>query len=221
MARAADPAWFVAELPFSSRAAAWAADAHAGQERAVDGAPFIVHTLEVALQLYVTGYRDEVVAAAILHDVVEKTPASIEDVDEAFGPALAGMVEALTEDARIPGDLERKADLRRRAEAAGDDVLAVFAADKVAKARELRSGADRIPPGEAAFKRAHYLASLDLLDRRLPDHPFTVKLRFELEAQLLVPGLAWLADVATPAAGPGKARPVRLPRRSATSGPAR
>jgi (p)ppGpp synthase/HD superfamily hydrolase len=200
MSRPADPAWFVADLPLSSSAATWAATAHAGQERDVDGAPFVVHALEVALQLYVTGYRDEVVAAAILHDVVEKTAASIDDIGEAFGPVLAGMVDALTEDERIADDLERKADLRRRSESAGDEVLAVFAADKVAKARELRVSADHVAPREAAFKRAHYLASLDILERRMPDHPFTTKLRFELEAQLLVPALAWLADVAAPTA---------------------
>jgi len=154
----------------------------------------------VALQLYVTGYRDEVVAAAMLHDVVEKTPATIDDVDAEFGPLLGCMVAALTEDERIADDVDRKADLRRRAEDAGDDVLAVFAADKLAKARELRTGGDHIRPHDAAFKRAHYLASLDILERRLPDHPFTVKLRFELEAQLLVPGLAWLGDVGTPVA---------------------
>jgi (p)ppGpp synthase/HD superfamily hydrolase len=203
MPRRADPAWFVAELPISSRAAAWAADAHAGQERAVDGAPFVVHALEVALHLYVLGYRDEVVAAAILHDVVEKTPASVDTVAEAFGPALGGMVDALTEDDRIADPDERKADLRRRADDAGDDVLAVFAADKVAKAREMRAAAavDGGPGRDAAQKRAHYVASLEILERRLPDHPFTVELRFELEAHLLIPRLAWLADTASPTAG--------------------
>jgi (p)ppGpp synthase/HD superfamily hydrolase len=49
MLGAADPASFVAELPISRRAAAWATEAHAGQERDVDGAPFIVHALEVAV----------------------------------------------------------------------------------------------------------------------------------------------------------------------------
>jgi hypothetical protein len=93
------------------------------------------------------GYDDEIVATAILHDVVEKTPATIDEVAEEFGLPLAAMVGALSEDPRIADDHERKADLRRRGEEAGDVVLAVFAADKVAKARELRAPAtlDRGP----------------------------------------------------------------------------
>ena len=47
------------------------------------------------------GYRDEVVAAAILHDIVGKTPASMATVAESFGHELATMVEALTEDESI------------------------------------------------------------------------------------------------------------------------
>lgn len=196
----AGPAWFVAELPIASRAAASAAEAHAGQERDVDGAPFIVHALEVALRLHVMGYRDEVVAAGILHDIVEKTPTSVNAVAESFGHQLAAMVAALTEDESIADYVDRKADLRHRAEDAGDDVLAVFAADKVVKARELRTvvAADRGSAREVACKHAHYLASLELLERCLPDHPFTAELRFELEAQAVTPGLAWLGGVGSP-----------------------
>ena len=69
----------------------------------------------------------------------------------------------------------------------------MFAADKVAKARELRTAAagDRAPAREMACKHA---PSLELLDRRLHDHPCTAELRFELEAQALTPGLAWLGE---------------------------
>jgi hypothetical protein len=75
----------------------------------------------------------------------------------------------------------------------------VFAADKVVKARELRLAAagDRLSAREVACKRAHYEASLELLDRRLPGHPLTEALRFELAAQLVTPALAWLRP-ATP-----------------------
>src|SRR3954451_4817487 len=98
MSPPADPAWFVADLPVSSRAAGWAADAHAGQERDVDGSPFVIHTLEGGLQRYVTRSRDEVVAAAMRHDVVEKTSTTIDGLDAEFGPLLGCMVSALTED---------------------------------------------------------------------------------------------------------------------------
>jgi (p)ppGpp synthase/HD superfamily hydrolase len=185
---------FVSDLPVSRRAATWAAEAHAGQRRAVDGADFLLHPLEVALLLHMTGYRDEVVAAGLLHDVVENTGTTAADLVAAFGPRVGAMVAALTEDAAIADYVERKQALRAAAEAADDETVAVFAADKVAKARELRLGAvaDTMPAREAACKRAHYVASLDVLERRLPDHPFTEALAFELAAHLATPALAWL-----------------------------
>jgi hypothetical protein len=185
---------FVAGLPISRRVAAWAAEAHDGQERQVDGAPFMLHPFEVALLLHAGGYRDEVVAVGLLHDVVEKAGLPLTAVREAFGEAIAGRVAALTEDEGIADYHARKAALRAAAEAADDDVLAVFAADKVVKARELRlvAAADGLLAREVACRREHYLASLEVLERRLPDHPFTHALRFELAAQLLVPALAWL-----------------------------
>jgi (p)ppGpp synthase/HD superfamily hydrolase len=189
-----DLAGFVADLPLSSRAAAWAATAHVEQTREVDGAPFVVHPLEVALLLHGGGYPDAVVAAGLLHDVVEKGDVTLARVSDGFGAAVAGMVDALTEDDAIGDYEERKAALRRRVETSSDEVVAVFAADKVVKAREMRiaAAADRLLAREAACRRAHYVASLEVLDRRLPGHPFTDALRFELGAQLLVPALAWL-----------------------------
>jgi len=194
-------ATFLARLPISSRAAARADAAHAGQRREVDGAPFVVHPYEVAMVLHSAGYGDEILAVALLHDVVEKG-ASIDDVREAFGPQIAADVAALTEDEGIADYDERKAALRRSAEEAREDVVAVFAADKIVKARELRlaAAADRLLAREVACKRAHYTASLEMLERRLPGHPLTDALRFELAEHLVVPALAWLRPAAAPVA---------------------
>jgi (p)ppGpp synthase/HD superfamily hydrolase len=202
MASPADLASFLDARPTAARAAAWAADAHRGQERQVDGAPFLVHPLEVALLLQQSGGDDEVVAAGILHDVAEKGAATVDEVRGAFGPAVAAMVAVLSEDPAIADYEARKAALRTAVATAGDDALAVFAADKLAKARELRvaAAADAIAAREAACRRAHYLASLELLERRLPAHPLTVALRFELMAQELVPALSWLTPAPAPAA---------------------
>jgi (p)ppGpp synthase/HD superfamily hydrolase len=195
---------FVADLPIARRAAAWAADAHEGQERQVDGAPFIVHPLEVALLVHGAGYRDEVVAVALLHDVIEKAGGTPEALGAAFGAEIAAGVAALSEDAGIADYHARKAALRDRAEHAGEEVVAVFGADKVVKAREIRlaAAADRLAAREVACRREHYVASLGVLERRLPGHPFTDALRFELAAHLHVPALAWLrpADAPVPVA---------------------
>ena len=203
MSPVGDLAAFLAGQPVALRAAEWAARAHDGQERVVDGAPFLLHPLEVALILHVAGYRGDALAAALLHDVVEKGEVTQEQLRAEFGDRIAGLVAALTEDGGISGYDERKADLRARAAEADDEaVLAVFAADKIAKARELRlaAAADRLPADEVASRRAHYRDSLDLLERRLPGHPLTDALRFELELQTRVPALSWLADRARAAA---------------------
>src|SRR4051794_14837355 len=142
-------------MPVSSRAAAWAEDAHAGQKRDVDGAPFMVHPFEVAMLLHGTGYGDHVIAIGLLHEVIEKGGASVEDVRAAFGPEIAAGVAALSEDEDIADYHERKAALRRSAGAAHEDVVAAFAADKGAKARALRlaAAADRPPARQTPRKR--------------------------------------------------------------------
>jgi (p)ppGpp synthase/HD superfamily hydrolase len=185
---------FVSGLPVARRAAAWAAGLHEGQARDIDGGPFIMHPLEVALMLHCGGYPDEVVAVAILHDVVEKGGVTVDAVRDAFGAEIAAMVDVLSEDPRIAGYEARKRALRDRAETSDEPALAVFAADKVIGARELRlaAAADRISAHDVASKRAHLVACLEVLERRIPGHPFTDALRYELAAQLVVPALAWL-----------------------------
>jgi hypothetical protein len=185
---------FLAGRPVADRAAAVAAQAHDGQERAADGAPFIVHPLEVGLLLHGLGYDNELVAAGVLHDVVEKGAMTVEAVADAFGPRVAGIVAALTEDAAIGDYRARKAAQRGEVAGAPDDAVLVFAADKVSKARELRlsGAAGRLTRNELAARREHYRASLALIDERLPGHPYADALRFELASQTVAPGLASL-----------------------------
>ena len=79
----------------------------------------------------------------VLHDVVEKTSATVEDVRDRFGDRTAEIVAAVTEDDSIDDFTARKAALRGQLETAGPDAHAVYAADKIAKAR---SCARRPPP---------------------------------------------------------------------------
>ena len=91
---------------------------------------------------------DDVIAAGVLHDTIEKASTNRTELRRRFGARTATLVAALTEDERIRGYATRKAALRRQVEAAGVDALMVFAADKVSKVRELpleRSGAKRRP----------------------------------------------------------------------------
>ncbi len=159
---------------------------HAGQCRG-DGTPFIAHPLEVAALLDEAGAPDHVIAAGALHDLIEKTDVTAGGLEERFGPRIAGLVLAVTDDARIERYAARKAALRRQVARCGDEALALFAADKLSKLRELgrESAADAGRPRGAsrelrARRLRHYLRSLALLEERLPGSSLVRKLRREL-----------------------------------------
>jgi (p)ppGpp synthase/HD superfamily hydrolase len=125
--------------PLIGEAYAFAADAHRRQRRK-DGAPFIAHPVQVARLLAARGYGDEVIAAALLHDVVEDTPVTLAQLQERFGPAIAALVDYVTEDIRLPVPERRRAyreRVRRGPRAARD----ICAADKLCNASDLHAAA--------------------------------------------------------------------------------
>jgi (p)ppGpp synthase/HD superfamily hydrolase len=179
---------FVDRSPLTRDALAYAGEHHAGQTRDLDGLPFVTHPLEVARLLHDAGYQDEVVAAGVLHDVLEDTDAELSDLELRFGSRVAELVEAVTDDPTIEDDAERKAALRRQVAHAGECAAVVFAADKVSKARELRVRVSR-----GRFQRAdrgkfaHYEASLAMLSDLIPGHELVNQLRLEVEALQTLP----------------------------------
>ena len=182
---------FVANRPLTRSALAYAERWHAGQCRA-DGTPYFDHSLEVARLLYDAGAPDHLVAAGLMHDVVEKTDASAADLEARFGGTIADLVLAVSDDDAIDSYGRRKAALRRQVAGAGDEALSLFAADKLSKVRELRreliARSSRRAAGVAREPRArrmrHYQRSLALLEERLPDSSLVQDLREELNACL-------------------------------------
>jgi len=76
------------------RAIIFAVQAHAGTERRGKGFPYIVHPME-AVEIVATMTPDqELLAAAALHDTVEDTSVTLEEIRAQFGPRVAAMVEA-------------------------------------------------------------------------------------------------------------------------------
>jgi (p)ppGpp synthase/HD superfamily hydrolase len=113
--------------------------AHAGQlRRGSDGQPYIEHPVAVAELLATCEYDDEILAAALLHDVVEKSEVAMAQLRERFGDRVADMVEALTEDETIDDYTERKREQRGRVAKSGTDAMAIFAADKLTNVAMLR-----------------------------------------------------------------------------------
>ena len=83
-------------------AARWANARHSGQFRA-SGDPFIIHPLEVAAILVETRLDADTVMAALLHDVVEDTGSTLEEITAAFGAEVAGLVQGVTKISIIKG----------------------------------------------------------------------------------------------------------------------
>ncbi len=88
-------------LEIIERAYKFAADAHSGQKRA-SGEPYILHPLSVALILSNMGMDRDTIAASILHDVIEDTSISREQLKEAFGEDIALLVEGVTKLSKLP-----------------------------------------------------------------------------------------------------------------------
>lgn len=80
------------------KAKQFATKAHEGQKRKNSDIPYITHPIRVAERLEAYGFREELICAAYLHDVVEDTPIEIEDIEKEFGSKVAKIVAAHTED---------------------------------------------------------------------------------------------------------------------------
>jgi (p)ppGpp synthase/HD superfamily hydrolase len=180
-----------AESELIRKALEMAEEAHSGQTRnGSGGMAYIHHPVAVAELLAANGFGEETVAAALLHDVVEDSEASIDDVAAAFGPLVAALVAALTEDESIEAFERRKDEHRRHVEAAGREATAIYAADKLSNIRVLRRALAK--EGESAgeefeapldVKERVWAKDLEMLRRRAPDLPFVDDLAAEL-AQL-------------------------------------
>ncbi|MGN6275014.1 MAG: HD domain-containing protein [Solirubrobacterales bacterium] len=164
--------------------------AHAGQVRnGSGGMPYVEHPVRVAALLDEHGYRQEVLAAALLHDVVEDSDTTLEELRKEFGDEVAGFVGALTDDESIDSYRERKAEHRERVAAADDEAMAIYAADKLTNSSTLRATYERegdsireefkVPLEE---KVEIWEADLELLREKKPDLAFLDDLAAELSA---------------------------------------
>ncbi len=179
-------AW-IAESPLFRRAYILAAAAHSGQSRPSDGAPFLAHVVEVATLLHEAGFDDELVAAGLLHDAVERGTLAEQRLRAEMGDAIWSLVLAVTEDATIESFAERKEGLREQVRAAGEQAITIFAADKLSDIRGLRRGIDRF--GDALPARigttvdgmaGHYRESVEMIEVNQPDSTFVPALLAEL-----------------------------------------
>lgn len=175
--------------PQIKKAIQFAARKHHGQLRMEkETLPYITHLFSVALLVAEDGAADDVVSAALLHDSIEDTATSKEEIAENFNDRVAELVEAVTERKEKNGSMltwrERKADYIARLETAPDDALLISAADKIDNIESKLEAFER--EGKELLARwkqpsESYLwyhgEVLRVTERRLPEHRLTKRLR--------------------------------------------
>ena len=112
------------------RAAKIAVTAHAGQVRKGDSSPYVAHPFMVALMLVRHGFSDTVVAAALVHDVLEDTGFTEEKMREALGDEVTDIVKTVSEDKSLVWE-ERKEKYLETVRHGSPEAKAVSLADKI------------------------------------------------------------------------------------------
>ena len=124
-----------------TKAIEFASKAHDGMVRKKDKTPYILHPLEAAVIVGSMTYDRDVISAAVLHDVVEDTPVTIEEIEEIFGNRVRVLVESETEDKRadLPPEntwkIRKEESLEELARCNDKDVMMLWLGDKLSNMR--------------------------------------------------------------------------------------
>jgi guanosine-3',5'-bis(diphosphate) 3'-pyrophosphohydrolase len=140
-----------AELDLLFRALAFAAEKHRDQRRkGAESSPYINHPIAVASLLVQEGGVSDVrvLCAALLHDTIEDTRTTLEELQSEFGPEIASIVVELTDDKSLPR--ARRKDLQiEHAPHLGREAKLVKLADKTCNLRDVLSA----PPADWSLAR--------------------------------------------------------------------
>ena len=123
------------------RAITFAVKAHQGMERKGKGFPYIVHPMEAVCIVATMTNDQELLAAAALHDVIEDTDTTADDLKKEFGERVAMLVEAESDDKTGGSKAEtwhqRKQDTLDRLRNADLDIKIVALGDKLSNMRAI------------------------------------------------------------------------------------
>lgn len=168
-----EPAWPTARFGLPDRdlvrdTLMFAFDAHEsiGQTRKYTSEPYFLHPVRVAVTLHEYGFADHVIAASLLHDVVEDTPVTLSELRSRFGDDVADLVHWVTNPATLSdGNRKVRAAINRRHVTSGPaEAQTIKAADIL----------DNVPsiilhdPSFASVYVPEKLATLDLLTKAEP-----------------------------------------------------
>lgn len=138
------------------RAIPFAVNAHRGQLRKGTDIPYILHPLEAAAIVATMSTSDEILAAAVLHDVVEDTDTTVEQVRELFGERVAKLVASESENKRENLSAQstwklRKQETLEHLKTASTDVKMIALGDKLSNLRAIHRDYNAI--GDALWQR--------------------------------------------------------------------
>ena len=165
-----------------SEAIAFAVRAHDGMRRKIGETPYILHPLEAAVIVGTMSEDPCLIAAAVLHDVVEDTGVTLQEIEERFGVRVRELVASETEDKRAdlpPADtwrVRKEESLAALKNTEDTDVLTLWLGDKLSNMRSFyRTFKER---GDAMWQsfnqkdpseQAWYYRSIVKLTERLSD----------------------------------------------------
>lgn len=138
------------------RAAAYAAEKHRDQRRKdAKASPYINHPLALADLLATEGVDDiDVLCAALLHDTIEDTDTTPDELRAAFGERIESIVAEVTDDKDLPKDVRKQLQIEHAAGSTREARL-VKLADKICNLRDLRIAP---PHGWSVQRKREYFA---------------------------------------------------------------
>ena len=165
-----------------SEAIIFSTEAHDGMRRRKSDVPYILHPIEVGAIVGSMTEDQEIIAASILHDVVEDAGITLEDIGERFGERVMTLVASETENKRdeLPAEetwsIRKSESLEKLKNSADDAVLMLWIGDKLSNIRTIYR--DFKVEGDAMWQsfnqkdvkeQAWYYRSIAKLTERLSD----------------------------------------------------
>jgi|LSQX01.3.fsa_nt_gb (p)ppGpp synthase/HD superfamily hydrolase len=133
------------------KALIFATIAHEGQKRKGSDIPYILHPMEAGAIVLGIKYDEELITAAILHDIIEDTAFRSQDIEERFGKRVLELVTANSEDKSRSWEERKTATIQGLKNETDYGVLIVTLADKLSNMRQIHR--DYYVMGEKLWER--------------------------------------------------------------------
>ncbi|MFH1129406.1 MAG: HD domain-containing protein [Patescibacteria group bacterium] len=133
------------ELGLIEKATRIAVIAHVNQKRKNDGSPYVVHPFIVAMKLVKYNFSDAVIAAALVHDVLEDTDVTEQELRDKLGNEVVDMVKMVTNDDTLSWR-DKKIKYVETVRNGSDEAKAISIADKIHNMEDLLFTYSQIGP---------------------------------------------------------------------------